>query len=278
MAEFRIEVLRREFEGLDVHSIGILKRTLLFLEGNRIGHCIDYTIGRLSSGSEFIGLTFEILNPTINVNELQTEYSDMGAYDYVISYNFDFNAFEIVLKPKQEVQEESKPRISKTQYYLGIAKAVSERSTCLRRRYGAVIVRNDRIVATGYNGAARGCRNCCDTGKCARKDIPHGERYELCRAVHAEQNAIMQAGQELTEGATLYLVGVDSDTGKTLSDIDCCMMCKRAVINAGIEKVVFADGENEEHIDVYANEKKCASYGSLEPFNISVRDPKYWRD
>lgn len=169
-------------------------------------------------------------------------------------------------------------RISKSQYYLTIAKAVSARSTCLRRRYGAVIVKDDRIVATGYNGAARGCRNCCDTGVCARKDIPHGERYELCKAVHAEQNAIMQAGSELTNGATLYLVGVDVDTDETLSDIDCCMMCKRAIINAGIEKVVFADGENEECTDVYVDEKKHASYGSSEPFNISVRDPEYWRD
>ena len=136
-------------------------------------------------------------------------------------------------------------RISKPAYYLGIAKAVSERSTCLRRRYGAVIVRNDRIVATGYNGAARGCKNCCDVGFCARKDVPHGERYELCKAVHAEQNAIMQAGQELTNGATLYLTGTDAETGKVLTDIDCCMMCKRAVINAGIDKVVFANGNDD---------------------------------
>lgn len=147
-------------------------------------------------------------------------------------------------------------RISKSQYYLTIAKTVSARSTCLRRRYGTVIVKDDRIVATGYNGAARGCRNCCDTGVCARKDIPHGERYELCKAVHAEQNAIMQAGSELTNGATLYLVGVDAETGETLKDIDCCMMCKRAVINAGIERVVLLDGKDY----------------------VSVRDPKYWRD
>lgn len=140
-------------------------------------------------------------------------------------------------------ESRSQGRISKTLYYLGIARAVSERSTCLRRRYGAVIVRGDRIVSTGYNGSPRGSENCCDTGYCARKDVPHGERYELCKAIHAEQNAIMQAGMELTNGATLYLAGVDAESGDLLEDIDCCLMCKRAVVNAGIDKVIFADGD-----------------------------------
>lgn len=140
-------------------------------------------------------------------------------------------------EPKQ------KSRISKTLYYLNIARAVSERSTCLRRRYGAVIVKDDCIVSTGYNGSPRGSENCCDTGYCARKDVPHGERYELCKAIHAEQNAIMQAGMGLTNGATLYLAGVDAESGDLLEDIDCCLMCKRAVVNAGVDKVIFANGD-----------------------------------
>ena len=98
-------------------------------------------------------------------------------------------------------------RISKPEYYLNIAKAVALRSTCIRRKYGAVIVKDDRIIATGYNGSARGERNCCDTGECWREmnNIPHGERYEECVAVHAEDNAISQAGRE-TIGETVEYV------------------------------------------------------------------------
>ena len=123
---------------------------------------------------------------------------------------------------------------------LDIAKAVSARSTCLRRQYGAVIVKDDQIVASGYNGAPRGVTNCCDLGTCKRQElsIPPGERYELCRSVHAEANAIISAGFEKTHGATLYLAG--RQTGGLLIDApDCCMMCKRLIINAGISKVIF---------------------------------------
>ena len=132
-------------------------------------------------------------------------------------------------------------RTSKDSYYCNIAVAVAERSTCLRRKYGAVIVKDDVIVSTGYNGAPRGRANCCDIGTCKRdsENIPHGERYELCRSVHAEQNAIIAAGYEKTNGATLYLAGIDSVDGTVISDPDCCMMCKRVIINAGIKKVVF---------------------------------------
>lgn len=128
------------------------------------------------------------------------------------------------------------PRISKDQYYLDIAKAVAQRSTCLRRQYGAVIVKNDRIIATGYNGSARNEANCCDSGVCWREahGIPHGERYEECVAVHAEDNAISQAGRE-TIGATLYLAGFEN--GKIIKAVP-CKMCNRKIINAQIEKVV----------------------------------------
>ena len=132
------------------------------------------------------------------------------------------------------------PRIDKDNYYLDIAQTVLERSTCIRRMYGAIIVRNDEIVSSGYNGAPRGRANCVDLGYCIREKlhIPSGERYELCRSVHAEANAIISAARKETLGGTLYLVGRDAHTGKLHPRAECCPMCKRLVINAGIERVV----------------------------------------
>ena len=128
---------------------------------------------------------------------------------------------------------------------LGIARAVSLRSTCLRRRYGAVIVKNDEIIATGYNGAPRGEQNCCDSGECYRQrmGIPHGEQYEKCVAVHAEQNAIISASRSEMIGATLYLYGWDVETGKSI-DAAPCLICDRLIRNAGIANVVTSkEGE-----------------------------------
>ena len=132
-------------------------------------------------------------------------------------------------------------RTSKINYYLDIADAVQERSTCLRRRYGAIIVRNDEIISTGYNGAPRGRKNCSDLGVCTRETlhIPSGERYELCRSVHAEANAIISASRRDMIGATIYLVGRSAKTGELLSDAMSCAMCKRQIINAGIETVII---------------------------------------
>lgn len=137
-------------------------------------------------------------------------------------------------------------RPSKTDYYLGIAKAVAQRGTCLRRKFGAIIVKDDRIVSTGYVGAPRGRINCCDRGKCFRMEnnIPSGTRYELCRSTHAEMNAIINASKEEMEGATMYLVGIEND-GSYTKNADCCSMCKRVVINSGIEKVIIATGEGK---------------------------------
>ena len=106
-------------------------------------------------------------------------------------------------------------RISKENYYLNIAQTVLERATCLRRVYGAIIVKNDEIISTGYNGAPRGRRNCVDMGYCTRErlQVPRGERYELCRSVHAEANAIISASRDKTMGATMYLAGRDAKTG-----------------------------------------------------------------
>ena len=138
-------------------------------------------------------------------------------------------------------------RIVKENYYLDIAETVLERSTCLRRQYGAIIVRNDEIVATGYNGAPRGRRNCSDLGYCARRElnIPAGERYELCRSVHAEANAIISAARRDMMGATLYLVGHDAVTGDHYPQTTPCAMCRRLIINAGISQVVCRTGRDE---------------------------------
>ena len=132
-------------------------------------------------------------------------------------------------------------RTSKEEYYLNIADAVLNRSTCLRRKYGAIIVRNDEIISTGYNGAPRGRVNCTELGRCTRDElgIPSGQRYELCRSVHAEANAIISAARRDMLGGTLYLVGRDAKTQELLADTMPCSMCKRLIINAGLEKVVI---------------------------------------
>ncbi len=138
-------------------------------------------------------------------------------------------------------------RVSKDNYYLDIAQTVAERSTCLRRAFGAIIVKNDVIVSTGYNGAPRGRINCCDRGTCIREDmnIPRGERYELCRSVHSEANAIIAAPREQMLGSTLYMVCLDPKDKSLQSGTSSCMMCKRMIINAGISKVVIRDTEKE---------------------------------
>jgi len=136
-------------------------------------------------------------------------------------------------------------RKDKTNYYLDIADTVSQRSTCLRRQYGAIIVRNDEIISTGYNGAPRGRKNCHDLDYCTRAalEIPSGERYELCRSVHAEANAIISAARQDMLGGTLFLMGRDGQTGEILSDTTSCSMCRRMTINAGISRIVCRTGE-----------------------------------
>lgn len=136
-------------------------------------------------------------------------------------------------------------RPSKDAYYLGIAKAVAQRATCLRRIYGAVIVNNDEIISTGYNGSARGESNCCDIGECCRESmhVTHGQRYELCKSVHAEENAIISASRREMQGATLYLWGMDVETGKELPTPEPCLQCWRRIHNAGIVRVVTMGGD-----------------------------------
>ena len=134
-------------------------------------------------------------------------------------------------------------RKDKINYYLDVAQSVTERSTCLRRHYGCIIVKNDEIIATGYNGAPRGRKNCDELGYCYREkmQIPRGERYELCRSVHAEQNAIISAPRKDMIDAILYIVGINSSDGNYVSNSMPCAMCKRVIINSGIKKIIIRD-------------------------------------
>ena len=144
-------------------------------------------------------------------------------------------------------------RRDKINYYLDLADVVSKRCTCLRKHYGAVIVKNDEVIATGYAGAPRGRKNCTDLGYCLRRkmNIPRGERYELCRSVHAEANAIISASRDKMIGAVMYLSGREADTGEYVKNSCSCSMCKRLIINAGIRSVFIRDSDEEyREIDV----------------------------
>ena len=148
-----------------------------------------------------------------------------------------------------------KERTDKINYYLDIAEAVSERGTCLRRNYGAIIVKDDEIISSGYVGAPRGRKNCCDLKYCIREklQIPRGERYELCRSVHAEQNAIISAERSKMLDSTLYLVGKSYTDGSYVEKSNPCSLCKRMIINAGIKDIYIRDSK-EEYRHVYVQE------------------------
>ena len=139
------------------------------------------------------------------------------------------------------------PRRDKINYYLDISQTVAERGTCLRRNFGAILVKNDEIIATGYNGAPRGRVNCSDLGVCMRDklNVPKGQRYELCRSVHAEANCIISAPRNDMLGSTLYLSCLDAKTGELYGDVEPCSMCKRMIINAGISDVVIRTAPDE---------------------------------
>ncbi len=141
-------------------------------------------------------------------------------------------------------------RIDKINYYLDIAETVVERGTCLRRNFGAIIVKNDEIISTGYVGAPRGRKNCCDLGYCTREklNIPRGERYELCRSVHAEQNAIISASRRDMIDSTLYLVGKNYKDHTYVENANPCALCKRMIINSGIKEVIIRDTKKKYRI------------------------------
>ena len=138
-------------------------------------------------------------------------------------------------------------RRDKINYYLDLAEMVSQRSTCLRRHFGAVLVQNDEVISTGYTGAPRGRKNCSDLNYCVRQklNVPRGERYELCRSVHAEANAIISTSRDKMLGSTLYLVGIECDTGEYVENASSCSMCKRLIINAGIQHVIIRDNKDD---------------------------------
>ncbi len=144
-------------------------------------------------------------------------------------------------------------RIDKVNYYLDMAEVALERSTCIRRMWGAIIVKNDEIISTGYNGAPRGRKNCSEMHECIREklNVPRGEKYELCRSVHAEQNAIISAERSKMLGSTLYLVGKNYSDGKYVEKSSPCSLCKRMIINAGIKDIYIRDSKKEyRHIEV----------------------------
>ena len=138
------------------------------------------------------------------------------------------------------------PRISKEEYYLGIAREVSRRGTCFRRSIGALIVRDDQIISTGYVGAPRKTRDSVDHGFCLRDrlGIPHGQRYELCRSVHAEQNAVINAARAGVSllGGDMYIFGSAPETGAVINAFP-CFICKKMIINAGLVRVVCSTVE-----------------------------------
>ena len=147
---------------------------------------------------------------------------------------------------REKTKKQSRPGWD--EYFINIAKAVSARATCMRRKYGAVITKDNIIVSTGYNGAPSGMKDCLEALKCTRKElqIPHGERYELCHSVHAEANAIIRASADELKGSTIYVSGADPGAGECVSEP--CMMCKRMILNSQIKKVVFSDGNGKYQI------------------------------
>ncbi|MCL2578500.1 MAG: dCMP deaminase family protein [Oscillospiraceae bacterium] len=156
-------------------------------------------------------------------------------------------------------------RRDKINYYLDIAETVLTRGTCLRRNFGAVIVKNDEIISTGYVGAPRGRRNCSDVGECTRHklNVPRGERYEICRSVHAEANAIIHASRAEMLGSTLYLVGKEKDTGSYVENASPCAMCRRLIINAGINHVIVRT-DRDRYINIVVNDEWVNHDESLE--------------
>lgn len=154
------------------------------------------------------------------------------------------------------VKPQGSKRTSKINTYLNVAETFAYRSTCIKRKYGAVIVKDDAVVSTGYNGSPRGFENCCDIGKCPRieKDLHQGQGYDICRAIHAEQNALLNCSREQTLGADLYLAGVNPGDN-SVHQAKPCPLCARMIIQAGIRNVIMRTGEGEdEYVVTPANE------------------------
>jgi len=145
------------------------------------------------------------------------------------------------------IQRQTRTRVDKVNGYLNATEEISKRGTCLRNNYGCIIVKNDEIISTGYTGAPRGRKNCCDIGECRRRkhNTPSGAGYEKCRSVHAEQNALISPRRRDMIGSTLYLVGINARNGEYKENTEPCTLCKRMIINAGIETVVIRISKTE---------------------------------
>lgn len=149
------------------------------------------------------------------------------------------------------VKPETEKRVTKIDTYLNCAEVFAYRSTCMKRKYGAVIVKDDVVISTGYNGAPRGFENCCDLGTCTRikKNMHQGEGYGICRAVHAEANALLNCSRQQTIGADLYLTGINPKDN-SVHKAKPCPLCARMIIQAGINNVYLRIGEGAENYQV----------------------------
>lgn len=214
-AEMLFRILSRGIERLDPNCFELLQYSNM----NILGRVKPYQV-------QIIELMGKYLNWKWEVEHINKQKTDAKPLTQTTPETLS-EAVERAVRP------------SKWAYYMGIAKAVASRSTCLRRQYGAVIVKNDVIIATGYNGAARGEENCCDVGECWRQrhGIPHGEQYEKCVAVHAEANTIISASRSEMIGGTMYLYG--SENGQNC-EVAPCLMCDRLLRNSGIQVVFCA--------------------------------------
>lgn len=191
--------------------------------------CGNFNIDKSSdSKSIFINLGYKNINNKCYCDNCYKRYLD-------------------IIKNTQKETNEIVKRPNKSQYYLDIAKVVASRSTCLRRKYGAIIVKDDSIISTGYNGSPRGTVNCIDLNECRREklNIPRGQCYEMCRSVHAEQNCIINASRSEMIGSVLYLYGMNAKDNSLIENLDSCQLCKKLIINSGISKVVMPVSENK---------------------------------
>lgn len=195
------------------------------IEGDRRGTCISCSCGKCY------------------IDETPDYYRIGGDPGKIALVDENGNITHLLQNDIKKASEEPK-RIDKINYYLNIAESISQRSTCLKSQYGAIIVQNDEIISTGYNGAPRGMKSCLDRKECLRKNSKRGTNYENCVSVHAEMNAIIQAERSKMIGSTLYLVGKDSTTKDYKDNPEPCCMCKRLIINAGISHVIVRTGEN----------------------------------
>lgn len=209
------------------------------IEGDKKGTFIKCKCGKCSIDENEYGI-IQINGDFNNIAEIKDGREIVLKLNYNDTKIFDFNA----KKPK---------RIDKVNYYLNIAETVAQRSTCLKRNYGSVIVKNDSILSTGFNGAPRGVKSCLELGHCNREHSERGMDYSLCMAVHSEQNAIIHASRDQMLGSDLYLVGIQKG-GEAISYVnnaEPCSLCKRMIINAGIKTVyVRVDELNYIEIDV----------------------------